>query len=185
MIALASDCLVFEMAGGESIPFSSDMISVEVLGEASQWLDQQFVHEAAKAVFYYFQHEMGRKTVTVAEFSEAMENVLRGFKLKPESQAPATPQLRIHEADLSRLASESGAECELFFFPRLRDELRRLLQQTPRVLRFRGLRGCVKKLAGARRWTGRCQNLQDQIVAYLRQCLTSEVTPAEFALVVE
>ncbi len=184
MIALASDCLIFETTGGESIPFSSDMISVEVLGEASKWLDQEFVHQAAKAVFYYFQHEMGRKTVTVAEFSAAMENALRGFKLNPAPQASA-PQPRIHEADLSRLASESGAECELFFFPHLRDELRRLLQLTPRVLRFRGLRGCVKKLAGARRWTGRCQNLQDQIVAYLRQCLSSEATPAEFALLVE
>ena len=162
------------------------MISVEVLGEASEWLDQEFVHQAAKAVFYYFQHEMGRKIVTVAEFSAAMENVLRSFKLNPVPQGPVTaPQPQIHEADLSRLAGESGAECELFFFPRLRDELRRLLQLTPRVLRFRGLRGCVKKLAGARRWTGRCQNLQDQIVAYLRQCLSSEVTPTEFALVVE
>ena len=29
MITLASDCLVFEMAGGQSIPFSAEMNSVE------------------------------------------------------------------------------------------------------------------------------------------------------------
>jgi hypothetical protein len=53
------------------------------------------------------------------------------------------------------------------------------------VLRFRGLRGCVKQLTGARRWCVRCQDLEGEIVAYLRQCLSAESAPEEFALVVE
>ena len=89
------------------------------------------------------------------------------------------------ESDLLRLASESGASCELFFFPRLRTELRQQLQQGPRVLRFHGLRGCVKRLVGARRWSLRCQTLEGQIVDYLRECLSAEPGPAEVALVVE
>ena len=185
MIALAADCLVFQMAGGESMPFCSDMISVELMGDTSKWLDQEFVRHAAKAVFHYFQHELGRKTITVGEFAGAMEKVLSGFNLKAPPPGAAEPALTVQESDLSRLAGESGLGCELFFFPRLRDELRRLLQQGPSVLRFRGLRGCVKQLAGARRWTVRCQGLQDQIVSYLRQCLSTETTPAQFALVVE
>ena len=83
------------------------------------------------------------------------------------------------------LAYESGPGSELFFFPRLRAELQRHLQQAPRVLRFRGLRGCVKQLTGARRWSLRCQSLEGEIVAYLRQCLSAEPAPKEFALVVE
>jgi len=53
------------------------------------------------------------------------------------------------------------------------------------VLRFRGLRGCVKQLTGARRWSLRCQSLEGEIVAYLRQCLSVESAPEEFALMVE
>ena len=73
----------------------------------------------------------------------------------------------------------------LVFFPRLRAELQRHLEQSPRVLRFRGLRGCVKQLAGARRWSLRCQTLEGEIVDYLRECLSAEPAPAEFAMLVE
>ena len=66
-----------------------------------------------------------------------------------------------------------------------RDELRRQMSQTPRVLRFRGLRCCVKRLAGAQRWSLRCQCLQDRIVEYLRECLSAERRQTDFALVVE
>jgi hypothetical protein len=52
-------------------------------------------------------------------------------------------------------------------------------------VRFHGLRRCVKRLAGARRWSRRCDRLQAQIVAYLRGCLTAETAQNECALVVE
>ena len=89
------------------------------------------------------------------------------------------------ETDLGSLAREFADSLELFFFPRLRDELRTQLRQSPRVLRFRGLRGCVKQIAGARRWSARCEKMQDQIVGYLRECLVAEPEQNECALVVE
>jgi hypothetical protein len=52
-------------------------------------------------------------------------------------------------------------------------------------LRFRGLRGCVKQLAGARRWSLRCEKLQEQIVEYLRGCLSAEPEQNDCSLVVE
>ena len=99
--------------------------------------------------------------------------------------ADAEPDPRIAESDLCRLAHESGPGRELAFFPRLRAELRQHLRQPSRALRFRGLRGCVKHLAGARRWSPRCQSLHDQIVGYLRECLGAEARTAECSLVVE
>ena len=185
MITLAQDCLLFELAGGESIPFSADMISVDLMGETALWFDQDFVRHAAKAVFHYFQRELGRKTVTLAEFAEALEKVLKGFKPDAPEPEERTQPSSVAESDLRRLASDSGHGCELFFFPRLRDELRQHLQQRPRMLRFHGLRGCVKQLVGAQRWTTRCQELEEQIVTYLRECLSAEVSQKEFALVVE
>ncbi len=182
MITLAEGCLLFELQSGESVPYSADMLTVELTGETSQWFDTDFVKQAAKAIFHYFRHDLGRESITVGEFAEALEKVLSGFKDVAEEPS-AIPGVR--ESDLHRLACESGDGCELFFFPRLRDELRQQLQSNPRMLRFRGLRDCVKQLTGAQRWTVRCQTLEEQVVAFLRQCLSTEGRQADFAMVVE
>ncbi len=185
MITLASDCLLFELATGESIPYSADMACVELAGDTAELFDSEFVRHAAKAVFHYFRHELGRQTVTASEFAAALEKVLRGFACTTQSAAQPSPAPRVLESDLCRLARESGQGCELVFFPRLRAELQQHLQQAPRVLRFHGLRGCVKQLTGARRWSLRCRTLEGEIVAYLRECLSAEPAVAELALMVE
>ena len=185
MITLASDCLLFEMATGETIPYAADMVSVELGGDTVELFDSEFVRHAANAVFHYFKHELGRQTVSLGEFAGALEKVLCGFAATARLSPVTNSRLRVVEFDLCRLADESGPGSELFFFPRLRAELQRHLQQAPRVLRFCGLRGCVKQLTGARRWSLRCQSLEGEIVTYLRQCLSAESAPEEFALVVE
>ncbi len=185
MIALASDCLLFETSSGESVPFSAEMISVELTGEGVGSFDPEFLKHAASAVFHYFKHDLGRITVTVGEFAGALEKVLRGFCLEPEAETKTTAARRVVNSDLRRLACESGKGFELFFFPRLRDELRHQLSQSPQVLRFRGLRSCVKQLTGARRWSPRCQTLQDQIVEFLRNCFKTEASQPSCAMLVE
>jgi hypothetical protein len=185
MIALLSDCLLFQLTNGESVPCSAEMISVELVGGGDGWLDPEVLRHAAASVFHYFKAELCRESVTVGEFAGALEKVLRnlGFIIHAGAVEPRSQE--IIEADLGLMARESGGGFELFFFPRLRDELRAQLRHSPRVLRFRGLRGCVKQLAGARRWSGRCEKLRDNIVEYLRQCLTAEPEQNECALVVE
>ena len=187
MIALMSDCLLFRLANGESVPFSAEMISVELVGDVTGKFDPEIMRHATASVFHYFKSELGRETVTVGEFAGALEKVLRGLGLNIRSDEPETRRERrgIVEADLLTLAHESGEGRELFFFPRLRGELRAQLRRTPRLVRFRGLRGCVKQLAGARRWSLRCERLEEQIVEYLRGCLGAEPEQADCALVVE
>ena len=184
MIALDSDCLYFELSNGEKVPLSAANICVEISGDYAHQFDAEFVRHAANAVFHYFRYEKGHQTVSVAEFAEALEKVLSGFT--PRLSAPGQPKapLAILDSDLFQLAAESGQNAELFFFPRLRAELRRQMNLAPRVVRFHGLRSCVKRLAGARRWSPRCRNLHQQIVDFLRGCLNAEPTRDEFALVV-
>jgi hypothetical protein len=179
MIALGSDCLVFRMQSGESVPLSAGMVTVELLGDTATLFDSEFVSQAADAVFYYFKHDLKRQSVTVGEFTQALEKVLRGFKLAEEKEN------RVVLADLGKLALESGDGCELLFFPRLRNELREHLKGSGKILQFRGLRRCVKRLAGAQRWSPRCQTLNDRIVEYLRNCLSAEAGKAECTLMVE
>jgi len=181
MIALHSDCLLFQLINGESVPCSADMITIEVVGEVHGLLDPEMLRHAAASVFHYFKIELARESVSVGEFSLALEKVLGhlGYTLH------ATPPVNISDTDLARLVSETSDSLELFFFPRLRAELRIQLRQSPRVVRFRGLRGCVKQIAGARRWSNRCEKLEDQIISYLRECLNAETAQPDCALVVE
>ena len=184
MILLSEDCLILQTHAGESIPYSADMISVEIVGEAASVFDADFIKHAAAAVFHYFRDELGRDTVTIAEFTQALEKILRGFNLAAsEAQADAPPQ-RVLQSDLARLITEFE-DGELFFFARLREELRAKLRQSPQMLCFQNLRPCVKQLTGARRWNARCQTLRDQIVDYLRSSLTNESAGTNCALVVK
>ena len=78
MILLRSDCLVFEMNNGEHIPCSVSNVTVELMGGAMEHLDREVVQHAAAAVLHYFHHELQRTTVTLSEFTEALETALRG-----------------------------------------------------------------------------------------------------------
>ena len=182
MIALRTDCLLFQLVNGESIPCSPEMIAVEIVGGPECPLEPELLRHAAASVFHYFKIELERESVTVGEFSLALEKVLLhlGYVIHAGG-----PDADIRDTDLARLIREAGGGLELFFFPRLRNELRDQLRQSPRVVRFRGLRGCVKQIAGARRWSHRCEQLQDQIVEFLRQCMSSEAEKPACALVVE
>lgn len=184
MIQLADDYLVFQLDNGESIPCSAELVSIELMGENASLFDREFVQHAATAVLHYFKVELGRNSVTVGEFSLALERVLRGFGLSVITSESETMIPRVAEADLRRLASDSGKGFELVFFPRLRKELQDQLRQSPQILSFHGLRGCVKQLIGARRWSARCQIMHDQIVEFLRTCLCVENRGANCGLVV-
>ena len=185
MIALQSDCLLFQLSSGESVPCSAEMISVELTGNAEGMPDPEVLRHAAASVFHYFKKELERESVTVGEFAAALEKVLRRLGFTIRSGALESRSREIVETDLCLFARESADSLELFFFPRLRDELRTQLRQSPRVLRFSGLRGCVKQLTGARRWTLRCETLQDHIIEYLRRCFTAEPEQNDCSLVVE
>ncbi len=183
MIALHSDCLLFKLNNGESVPCSPAMISVEIIGEANSHLDPEMLRHAAASVFHYFKNELARETVSIGEFSLALEKAL--LHLGYTIHASETLDAKTHGMDLASFARECAENLELFFFPRLRNEVRLQLRQSPDIVRFSGLRGCAKQLAGARRWSPRCEQVQDQILEYLRGCLTAETEQKQCALVVE
>ncbi|MBN2507506.1 MAG: hypothetical protein JXQ71_12505 [Verrucomicrobia bacterium] len=184
MIRLRRDCLVFE-SGGDAKPVPAQHITLELVGAAAQQLDETTLRNVAQGVLYYFKEELGQETVTAKEFAGALEKALHGLGFETQTTALHDEPPRVAEADLCGLADDPGGALELAFFSRLRMELRRQLARSPRLLRFRGLRRCVKQLTGARRWSARCQGLNDQIVDYLRTCLSAEPARDACAMVVE
>jgi len=186
MMQLNPDYLIFKTTNGEKIPCSVELVAIELMGDAISIVDSELIHNASTAVLHYFKNELGQTSVSVGEFSLALERVLRGFGLnvKTEPETTPEPQVRVAESDLRKIAASAGKGFELVFFPNLRDEMRRKLDESPHVVRFSGLRGCVKQIVGAQRWSQRCEALNDQIVDYLRSCLTTENKKETCALVV-
>jgi hypothetical protein len=190
MIQLKTDCLIFHTHDGEQVPCSAEWVTLELMGEGADLIDPEVVQNASAAVLHYFKHELNRQTVSVGEFAIALEKVLRSFGLSVyadhQGHSPVVPiPPKVLESNLHDLASNATNEgFELLFFPQLRQELRRQLDQSPNVLRFHGLRGCVKQLAGAERWNHRCQSLHDQIVDFLRSCWETEPARRSCALMV-
>ncbi|HEY3856763.1 MAG TPA: hypothetical protein VGO67_20450 [Verrucomicrobiae bacterium] len=189
MIQLKTDCLIFQTNDGEQVPCSAEWVTLELMGEGAQLVDPEVVRHASAAVLHYFKHELQRQFVSVGEFAVALERVLRNFGLSVYADTETTPktepQRRVMECNLPALAKSSGADgFELLFFPQLRQELQRNLKQGPHMVRFSGLRDCVKQLAGTPRWNQRCQHLNDQIVEYLRSCWQTEGAKNSCALVV-
>ena len=185
MILLAPDCLLFQMPSGASVPFSAEMISVELTDGAGGLFEQDFVEHAAASVFHYFKSHLGRKTVSVAEFAAAFEKVLHGLGLKLDAGRVAVRSEDRAAKDLRLLAQEAGAGCELLFFPHLRASVREQAHRSPQLIRFHGLRGCVKQLLGAQRWSPRCEQFRDQIIEFLRRSVSVEAAGDPCALMVE
>ena len=176
MILLRSDCLVFENADGSPIPLSGGALAHELFDASDLPYAREILDHVAAAVVFFFKTELGRDTVTVGEFTMALERVLKevGFELEKSTESEPARAPAVTESDLCHLAAQCGQGFELAFFPMLRDELRRQLKAAPPLVRFQGLRGCVKQLLGARHWGKACERLSDQIAEYLRHCLVNE-----------
>lgn len=158
-------------------------VVIEMTGDAVQVVDAELIRHVANGVLHYFREELGREKVSVAEFASAFTRALRGLGIaadEPEESA----ELAVVEADLGELAGRVGEDSELFFFPRVKQEVLRCLSDGPGLVRLTGLRPCVKRLTGARRWTARCQELNDRIVEFLRCCLAESDPMPRSALLV-
>ena len=186
MIQLHTDCLVFETSDGETIPCSAQDVTVELLGDAAHELEPHMITEAAEAVLFHFKVDLGRNSVSVGEFTMALERILRGFGFK----IMATDEENSHsdsdatETDLHDIAHQVGEGLEMLFFCTLRDQIHADLHGKPELLRVKGLRKAVSKLTGAMQWSPRCQKLNDQIVDYLRNIVASHQQQARLTLMI-
>src|SRR5688572_2089629 len=123
MIQLHPECLIFRTSRGELIPCSAESVTIELIGDASSLLDPDMVREAAAAVVHYFKYDLGRETVSVGEFSEALERALKCFGFNVTTSAVEKARASIG-TDLREIA-RAVELFELSFFPILREEVKR------------------------------------------------------------
>ncbi len=184
MIHWGEEEVLFETSEGGLVPCSVDHLVEALAGPGQDPTDVSLIRQATIAVLHYFRTECGQGQISVDAFARALLKVLRGTGCQLPGVTAGTAPRRVEETDLAQLAGESGEGGELLFFPRLRGELRQRLERAPALIRFYGLRHCVKRLTGARRWSGRCQHLSDQIVDYLRRCLDNEPASRRCSLMI-
>jgi hypothetical protein len=171
MIQLHPDCLIFRTSQGELIPCSAETVTIEMIGDASSLIDPETVREAAAAVVHYFKYDLHRDTVSISEFSDALQRALRcfGFDVSASTFENGVPS----GTDLRELA-RGADDYELVFFQRLREEFVRQARDSQEVVRFWGLRDCAKQITGAKRWGHACERFSEQVVDFLRSCLSIE-----------
>ena len=174
MIQLHRDWLVVENAAGQAVPCSVEGVMVELMNAAEVPIDAEIVEQAASAVLHYFKCDLGREFVSVGEFSLVLKRVLRQLGIPIRTITAASPDTRRVEVNLLELAVRAGEGTELSFFCALRKELDQHRQSMPDILILHQLRSSVRRILGAKRWSPRCQFLNDQIVTYVRSCLTHE-----------
>src|SRR5436190_19316611 len=104
MIQLHPDYLIFQTSEGELIPCSAESVTIELMGDASSLLDQETVRQATAAVVHYFKHDLGQDTVSVGEFSKALERVLNAFGFNVTTSTNEEYQVSMVVADLHELA---------------------------------------------------------------------------------
>lgn len=191
MICLRDDCLLVRSSDGVTIPLAAHQVTIELLGDATQFLEPELVKHAAAGVLEYFKTELGRETVTVAEFTETLARVLRKFGVSvecsgadPEPADPPAVHPSVCDHDLPSMATECGKSYELGFFQALRDTLRKALATAPQAVRYHGLRRCIKQLSGRRRWCRACRDLEVQVVNYLRDTFRQSAGGRAVSLVV-
>ena len=175
MIQLRQDYLALSLPSGEAILCNVHSVAVEIIGTAAHQMDAAMIEQAAVGVLHYFKKHLERESVSLGEFSLALEQALQrlGLDCPANVPLPASPN-RVAELDLRLLVDAAGQGLELALFAGLRAALRSLLRSSPRLVRCHGLRDCVKQTLGARRWDRRCRQLRDQIVDYLRTCWSIE-----------
>jgi len=83
------------------------------------------------------------------------------------------PPVRV---SLSELARRAGSGYELAFFQLLEDQLRSATAGGAQQVECHGMKNCVRRLSASKKWTRRCDRLQDEIISFVdhaRQKVTS------------
>ncbi|MCD6340002.1 MAG: hypothetical protein J7M29_11560 [Verrucomicrobia bacterium] len=185
MIQLRTDYLVFKTPEG-FVPCSAEAVALELMGDSAQLLPPHILEEVVRAIIQYFREEERKEAVSLDEFTRALATALRrfGFEVQVDLEEPrscAAPPSAAQPApapvgrlDLAALCSETAVGGELFFFRRLEEAIGAELARRPASLAVTGLRACVKRLAGRRRWCPRCRRIRTDLVAFLRTRLRAE-----------
>jgi hypothetical protein len=170
MIRLLEDIAWVKFEDGRLAPFDEHRLArsiqrvAEGVGDADWWLAESI----AAAVHMYAVRTRSDGIIPSAEIAEIVRAVLSTLGYEKISlaygQGPNRVAIQLHE-----LMSRTNAAFELEFFQRLDRALGVAASGRLSVMEVNGLRTCVMRLRGARRWTAGCRRLAEEIVTHVRE----------------
>ena len=169
MIALADGMPLVKLNGGRVVAFQRDWI-VRALARAAfkagyqKWWMAEIL---ADALTFHLTHHFEANAITVPQLVNVIQQVLQvtGYA---EISIFFDPGLPGEQLNLAELAREAGSGYELAFFNQLRDRLQSLIGTGTTEVDLVGLSSCVKQLRARKSWSRGCNDLQEEIVSFVR-----------------
>lgn len=183
MIALADGMPLVELNGGRVVAFQSTWIARALVRAAmkagyQKWWLAGYVTETVAQ--YLATHYEGT-AVSVPRLAELLCNVLQVI-----GYGEVAPHLELgvpgERLDLLDVLKEAGEGYELAFFNRLGDRLRKLIDAGTTDVDLVGLAPCVKKLRSRKSWSRGCDDLQEEIVSFVRTQTLAAPAAREFSV---
>jgi hypothetical protein len=149
--------------------FEYDTVWLDVaLERAARAADVEFpfVADIRSGVVRYLESRCALKLMPIGDLYDRMRRMLIkiGCEHIADHLQPLAPPVTV---SLLKTAREAGCGFELGFFEALRAELAALRDAGAEDIRFTGLRECILELRGADTWNAKCDQLLQEIEAFL------------------
>lgn len=178
MIQPACHLVWVRAADGRLTPFDPERLagSLQAALAGAGATDPLLAESVASAIHRYALEGRSAPTLSVREIEHLVATALTCLGLEPLARAYARRNQRT-EIHLDEMAA--AAALELRFYQQLAQRLAATADRQLALVQVRGLRACVMRLAGARRWHRGCRRLAEDIVAYIRaRCRQTRPSPA-------
>ncbi len=145
---------------GTRIPFDAAELARSIAASTDE--PGLLAESIAAAVEQYARDHQPERLLTTVEIAEMVEAVLDMLGMEELADAYAG---RHPDSDIALDQMTGGYE--LAFYRQLDVALDAAIGRRGRVVRLRGLRDCVLRLRGTRRWGEGCRRLSEEIVQYV------------------
>jgi hypothetical protein len=169
MILPREDIAWIKADDGCVVPFDGERLVDSIQRAAAQigHADPLLAESIAAALQLFVCESGGGQTLPACEMADLVASVLSMLGLDEVARAY---KLQEHHTQirLDEMAVQAGAGLELDFFRQLDAALGAAADNHASRLEVGGLRACVMRLRGARRWCASCRTLAEEIVNHVR-----------------
>lgn len=170
MICLTGKLPVLQIGRHQVTGYGTEWIDEALLRAASSSnrADFPFVDDIRNGILHYLEHKCPWRVLSIEDLFSRMKRMLRriGCDAIAEHLEPLAPPLTV---SLARAAREAGNGFELLFFRALQEEMDDLQTRGGEEFCFTEIRESTLILRGSARWTRSCEQLNQEILAFLQQ----------------
>lgn len=167
MIALPSSLPLIKIGQDNLVACDAEWLRGNVRDAAARAdVPEWFADDVVSGVITFLRNHYQGTTITLDSLYGRIRDTLENLGLDElaEELTPSAPPLRISLPDIARKAGEGY---ELAFFQLLEQRFVSATSNGVENVYFYGLRNCVQNLTSLKRWTRRCDNLQNEITRFL------------------